>query len=516
MVNGKASTELIPGLKPGSKGFVVQVSSKRVGVFGSPRLRSGHHTIEYGSRLAKGGVKKYVGMFVRGRRHGFGLIQKNDGETLQGYWSGGRMLGVYAKPSGSYCSVILPNDLDKARRATKTEYDAACVKFGCKELRLLLARRGDKKVSGDTETPAAEADVSIAIKSDEDSGARSLAEPEAHRVKGKLMFRWLDVRKWLSDTRGMFKNDDSSVEGLVQAELVEKGVVMSAEDEKLIKPSDDTAKVVPKREHQDRLKRTTITGELQAVREQFFVLMPSQCGNGLQPSPDLTTISSKSGQGVVLGSRGFTRGVHYWEVYADIGPDMADPKHLQTLMFSAEQPWIHIGVAERTRPIVRGGERSGANGEFRDYGFSSDMMLRSNTDQGERLFGPNMVPGDRIGVLLNMDEGKVSFLKEGFEFGEYKFQDIGLGYTKIRSGSSGGPSCRVLYPAIGMRRGADPVTIRCERWVSAAGESTEENVRKVLEAVTLLQRWQRPVGQPVRLPMPVLSEALQRYNLMAT
>jgi hypothetical protein len=101
---------------------------------------------------------------------------------------------------------------------------------------------------------------------------------------------------------------------------------------------------------------------------------------------------------------------------------------------------------------------------------------------GERSYGPFFWPNDTIGVVLNMDEGYMAFVKDaevtsschqpvleigphavrhilpyalklhacshlygGQVFGEHKLDILGIAYRHVRSGSKGGPKSRMLY-----------------------------------------------------------------------
>ena len=58
-----------------------------------------------------------------------------------------------------------------------------------------------------------------------------------------------------------------------------------------------------------------IGGTFSLSRDSLFVFTPGYAGSGLTVSDDLCTVQSSSGgQALVLGSKGFLRGVHYWEV----------------------------------------------------------------------------------------------------------------------------------------------------------------------------------------------------------
>lgn len=63
--------------------------------------------------------------------------------------------------------------------------------------------------------------------------------------------------------------------------------------------------------------RTIIAGSLDVSADRFFLLNKSRCSSGITLSNDFLTATCSgrsSARPMVLGSRGFSRGVHYWEV----------------------------------------------------------------------------------------------------------------------------------------------------------------------------------------------------------
>lgn len=68
----------------------------------------------------------------------------------------------------------------------------------------------------------------------------------------------------------------------------------------------------------------------------------------------------------------------------------------------------------------RGGRSSSSSGgslsTWRDYMFVNYMVVQAPHSGGERLYGTHFNPSDRIGVLLNMDEGTLTFTKDCVEF----------------------------------------------------------------------------------------------------
>ena len=90
---------------------------------------------------------------------------------------------------------------------------------------------------------------------------------------------------------------------------------------------------------------------------------------------------------MVLGSRGFTRGVHYWEVSVD-----------------RAEGWgcVFIGVCPADAVSWQG------------YGFINYRATQSYGN--ETIYGKYYKDGDIIGVLLDLDRGRVSYFKDGEDF----------------------------------------------------------------------------------------------------
>ena len=87
-----------------------------------------------------------------------------------------------------------------------------------------------------------------------------------------------------------------------------------------------------------------------------------------------------------MGTRGFSRGVHYWEV------------QIRTLNESSKGS-IFIGVA-----LADSSRWDGL--AFVDY-----RVTHRHGDGGEQLYGTTVQAGDSVGVLLDMDHGTISFIK---------------------------------------------------------------------------------------------------------
>lgn len=221
--------------------------------------------------------------------------------------------------------------------------------------------------------------------------------------------------------------------------------------------------------------KISLNGTINVSEECFFLLNKSQCNTGLKLSDDFLSVtceSRSSGRPMVLGTRGFSKGVHYWEVQVD----------------SAQWGSVFIGVA----PL----DSSNWNG----YGF---INYRATQNSGsETLYGSYYAAGDTVGVLLDMDHGTISFFKDGEDFnvGRTVVINMGVAYHSLRRNHKS--SHPILYPCFGMKSSGDQLSIRRCKWASQRGVGPISILDRVLEAKHVLQLW----GSDSRITTPQFSE----------
>jgi hypothetical protein len=191
----------------------------------------------------------------------------------------------------------------------------------------------------------------------------------------------------------------------------------------------------------------------------------------------------RHGRPMVLGSRGFKRGRHYWQVTID----------------RAEWGCIFIGVCPA--------DASGWMG----YG-----MLNYRATQAfgaETIYGKYLSAGDTVGVLLDMDHGTLSFFKDGEDFtvGKHQVVDLGVAYHNLRRNSGPRSPNAALYPCFGLKHPGDALSIRRNRWMSTRGLSPSNHLARVLNARQIICSWHRlylPATQEGKQDTPIQPPAV--------
>ena len=161
-----------------------------------------------------------------------------------------------------------------------------------------------------------------------------------------------------------------------------------------------------------------------------------------------------------LGTRGYQRGVHYWEVQVD----------------SLQWGNVFIGVS-----LLEG---SGWNG----YGL---VNYRATQMYGtETMYGAYYREGDIVGVLLDLDRGTISFSKEGHDpMGDgYADTNMGIAYHFLRKNHRGSP-LGYYYPCLGVKSSIDRLSIRNNRYASLNGLKTNTLLQRLLDSKQFISKW---------------------------
>ncbi|KAF0696843.1 Aste57867_12423 [Aphanomyces stellatus] len=189
-----------------------------------------------------------------------------------------------------------------------------------------------------------------------------------------------------------------------------------------------------------------IEGSWQADKNQRFVLIPPLVvSDTVSLASDLTSANLEShasaGNHVLFrGNIEISSGVHYWEVGVQ----------------ACTHGSLFIGIASS---LITASEGWG------DFGFVS-YRVRWSQAEGEQLYGRYFSAGDTIGVRFDMEEGTLSFVKDGDDFtrGRPAVINMGVAFRHLRSQNA----CHHLtfVPVVGCSHPGDSFTVRGYKWHS--------------------------------------------------
>ena len=228
-----------------------------------------------------------------------------------------------------------------------------------------------------------------------------------------------------------------------------------------------------------------IGGEFCLWLDKLFVFEPSTAQGSIDISEDLLTakyVKGSDSKGILLGNRGFSSGLHYWEVKCE----------------SAQWGSMAIGVsrkpARKHRPI-------GGSEKFGDYGFIS-YRCKVDEYEGQVLYGRYYNTGDTVGVVLDMDRGIIMYIKDGLDafVGKQQAVNFGVAHHFVRSNGdvSIGTEQQTLYPSFSLSHAndaSDCISIKHSangggKWMSIQSGTIRDKLDDAIHAAMLIQHWE--------------------------
>lgn len=251
------------------------------------------------------------------------------------------------------------------------------------------------------------------------------------------------------------------------------------------------------------LVSATIRGNIKLQRSHLFTFDPRYHSSNVVPSWNKLSVCKNSpssgSHGCIFGNIGFSSGIHYWEFkieQADVGS-------------------VFIGVSEKIG-MIPGIPSSCKSGHWTGFGFignrSSFQSNPMTSTERVRSYGDHFMTGDLVGVMLDLNKGRLSFFLDGMKYGEHILSDLGDAFDNLSTNSSS-IIPKVFYPIVGLSRHQDRVTIT-PKWFSHAGIHHYEESKLINRAWRLLATWkiERQTTAPSDYNMWIYREAWREWR----
>ena len=216
------------------------------------------------------------------------------------------------------------------------------------------------------------------------------------------------------------------------------------------------------------------------------------CHPSITLSEDLLSVEATSNEHmIVLGDRGFKHGIHYWSVKLN---------HME---------WgkTYIGVTEKPVSL---------NGWPTKCGYGLVTYRATHARGQETMYGTVLRTGDTVGILLDMDCGTISFVKEGEDAftGNKIFQNMGIAYRNIRTRDRKADSNVTLYPCIGFGRASSKVSLKDCRYLSCPTPSVKQRLDSFGESIFVFRNWCKYREHKIELPfLKAIFELWKKWKL---
>ena len=251
-------------------------------------------------------------------------------------------------------------------------------------------------------------------------------------------------------------------------------------------------------------EKVVVTGTMELQQSSLFCFDEKLKNKAYSVSHEKMMVSNApgGGRGLVFGSVGFSVGVHYWEFkieHADIG---------SIFLGVCEKP-PNPGVGFTSHMQQSCSKWFGAG--YINHRTSFKRSINASSTERSAVYGDHFQIGDTVGVLLDMNRGKLYFFLDGMKYGEHIIQDLGEAFDNLTNSLS--VHRKVYYPVVGFQKSQDRVVIT-PRWLSSIGTNVHADFQLIGKAAKLLTTWslERRTSKPLASDMWVYRDSWRDWR----